>query len=108
MLPIYILAGGKSSRFGSDKARAEIDGEPLLARIVRVLKPAAKNFTIVADAENKYGDLGLRTIADVQPGLGPMGGLLTALNDLREPGYLLLCSCDMVALDCAWVEALES
>ena len=106
-LPVYILAGGKSSRFGSDKARAELHGEPLLQRIVRVLKPAAKRFTAVADVPGKYNDLGVRTIADEQPNLGPMGGLLTALRDVKE-GWLLLTSCDMVALDCAWVDQLLS
>ena len=108
MVPIYILSGGKSSRFGSDKARAALHGEPLLARIVRVLKPSAARFTVVADTPNKYADLGLRTIADIRPGLGPMGGLLSALKDLSASDWLLLVSCDMVALDCAWIGALES
>ena len=108
MLPIYILSGGKSSRFGSDKARAELNGEPLLKRIVRILQPCAESFTAVADVAEKYADLGIRTIADTRPGLGPMGGLLAALKDRREPGWLLMCSCDMVALDCAWVETLAA
>ncbi len=106
MLPIYILAGGKSSRFGSDKARAELNGEPLLKRIVRVLQSRGERFAAVADSLDKYADLGVRTIADSRPGLGPMGGLLSALNDLSSPGWLLLCSCDMVALDCTWIDQL--
>lgn len=108
MLPIYILSGGKSSRFGSDKARAELNGETLLKRIVRILQPCAESFTAVADVADKYADLGVRTIADTRAGLGPMGGLLAALKDRREMGWLLLCSCDMVALDCAWVETLAA
>ncbi len=103
---VYILSGGKSSRFGSDKARAEIDGEPLIKRIVRILAPCASSFTAVAESPGKYADLGVRTIADVRAGLGPIGGLVTALKDLPNPGWLLLCSCDMVAVDCEWVNTL--
>jgi molybdopterin-guanine dinucleotide biosynthesis protein A len=105
---VYILAGGKSSRFGSDKARAELDGEALLSRIVRILAPCASAFTAVADVPDKYADLGVRTIADVRAGLGPIGGLMTALKDLPTPGWLLLCSCDMVAIECGWVETLSA
>ncbi|MEI6232415.1 MAG: molybdenum cofactor guanylyltransferase [Planctomycetota bacterium] len=108
MLPIYILAGGKSSRFGSDKARADVNGEPLLKRIARVLAPVASRVSVVADCPGKYDDLGLRTLSDVRPGLGPIGGLLTALSDLDAPGWLLLCSCDFVAMNAAWVETLAS
>ncbi len=97
------------------KARAEIRGEPLIKRLVRALTPCAENFTVVADVPGKYADLGLRTIADdlglrtiadLRPGLGPMGGLLTALKDLSAPGWVLLCSCDFVVVDSAWVSLL--
>ena len=107
-LPVYILAGGKSSRFGSDKARALLNGEALVARIVRVLGPVAVNFTAVANVSDKYIDLKIRTIADERAELGPMGGLLTSLRDAPSPGWILLCSCDMVALDCGWVELLAA
>ena len=98
-MPVYILAGGRSSRFGSDKARALLDGEPLVARLARQIEPVARRVTVVAEAADTYADLGLRTIADRRPGLGPLAGLEAALLDATNPpkstaDWLILLSCD--------------
>ncbi|MEZ6193187.1 MAG: NTP transferase domain-containing protein [Phycisphaerales bacterium] len=62
---------------------------------------------MVADKEDKYADLGLRTIADHNPGLGPLAGLQAALNDLREgQRWLLLCPCDAIVIKPDWVRQL--
>lgn len=105
-VPAYILAGGRSSRFGSDKARAVLAGEPLLLRVARLLAPAASTVTAVADRPDRYADLGLRTIADVHPGLGPLSGLHAALRDRHDGDWLLLCSCDAVLVRSEWLERL--
>lgn len=107
MIPLYLLAGGKSSRFGSDKARAKVKGSPLIVRIVEALAPVAAPPTVVADVPDKYADLGLRTIADIQPGLGPMGGLATALHDAGDR-EILVTSCDLVSVEPAWVRLLTA
>ncbi len=103
-VPIYILAGGRSSRFGSDKARALIGGKPLIVRIAKALEPAGCSVVVVADRQDKYADLGLHTIADQGGYAGPMRGLHAALAHwcghpaaLRESqDWLLLCSCDLL------------
>lgn len=106
-VPAYILAGGKSSRFGSDKARALLDGEPLIVRVQRMLEAHASGITVVADTTDKYADLGLRTIADLNPGRGPLAGLQTALNDLQcDQHGLLLCPCDAVVIEPDWIQQL--
>jgi molybdopterin-guanine dinucleotide biosynthesis protein A len=105
-LPVYILAGGKSSRFGHDKARVEIGGEPLLVRVVRSYKPVAASIAVVADRLGKYRDLGIETIADLQPNLGPMGGLQAALSHHGRDGWLLCASCDRIGIRPEWLQAL--
>lgn len=107
-IPAYILAGGKSSRFGSDKARATVgaDGRPLIRRIADALGPSAQPIAI-AEREGKYLDLGLETIGDVNPGLGPMAGLQTALHHCKQP-WLLLLSCDLLRLRPEWITQLAS
>lgn len=103
-VPIYILAGGRSSRFGSDKARALIGGRPLIVRIAKALEPVARGVVAVADRASKYADLGVHTIADQGEFAGPLRGLHTALTHkrrqpvtVRDPqDWLLLCSCDLV------------
>jgi molybdenum cofactor guanylyltransferase len=108
--PLYILAGGSSRRFGSDKARAEYRGTPLVAHVASSLSAVTTSPVIVADRAGRYDDLGIETIADDRPGLGPLAGLARALTDLaeRHPGtpWLLLASCDLVDPDPSWVDSL--
>ncbi len=106
-LPVYILAGGRSSRFGSDKARAILNDQPLLCHVAAMLQPVASNITVVADQNDKYDDLEFRTIADHRPGMGPLGGLDAALRDLPdEDDWLLLCSCDAAVVRRSWLNKL--
>lgn len=106
-LDAYILAGGKSSRFGADKARALIDGQPMILHLARLLETIATTVTVVADKADKYADLELTGIADLACGCGPMGGLEAALKHLNaERDWLLLISCDLVIVKPAWIEAL--
>jgi molybdenum cofactor guanylyltransferase len=101
-LPVYILAGGKSSRFGSNKALALLDHRPLLVHVAEALKPYASSITVVARVDAEYQDIGYRTIGDIEPDLGPLGGLVTALSDVQASGSsprILLCACDQILLD---------
>lgn len=104
-LPVYILAGGRSSRFGRDKAAALLAGVPLLARVASLAAPFARDVRVVADVEDKYAWQGLRTIADTVPARGPLGGVHAALAD-AEPGWVLVLPCDLWQLRAEWVEAL--
>lgn len=105
-LPVYILAGGRSRRFGSDKARTLVGGEPLLLRVARQLEAIASSVRVVARAPGSYDDLGLATIADSTPGKGPLGGLVTALEDARPAPWIFLAACDQVGLKIAWAREL--
>lgn len=105
-IPVYILAGGKSRRFGTDKARWLRGGEPLIVRVARTLAPIASTISVVAANAGAYEDLGLRTIGDVVPDKGPMGGLLSAIDDCREGGWLLISACDWEGLRSEWLQTL--
>ena len=70
----FVLAGGRSRRFGTDKARACINGQPLVQRIADHLLPEAKGVCVVADRADKYADLGLATLADPFPPGAPSTG----------------------------------
>lgn len=104
-VPAYILAGGRSSRFGSDKALALLDGEPLILRLARALREMARPVIAVADRPGKYAVLGVPTLADCVRGLGPLGGLLTALRHARHR-WILLASCDLVEIRPRWISLL--
>lgn len=105
----YVLAGGKSSRFGSDKARAILRGVPLLVRVADTLRLSCDEIFAVADSVDKYADLGLPTIADFQPGKGPLAGLETGLSHQlarRGHGWIALASCDMAGLKRSWLDEI--
>lgn len=110
-VPAYVLAGGRSSRFGSNKARAEVDGLPLILHVVRALSPLVSSVTVVAAAPGQYDDItDLETIGDLRPDLGPVGGLATALNhqagQAAASPWLLLAPCDLLDLRRRWLEQL--
>lgn len=105
-LPVYVLAGGLSRRFGSDKARAMIGGETVIQRAVSELRPFASRLCVVARTQNAFSDLGLRSIADEVKNAGPLAGIERALTDLGEEDYLLVSACDVLGLKPLWVQAL--
>ena len=106
---IYILAGGKSRRFGSDKAIFEFEGKPLVLHVADGVSALSETLTVVAESPDKYSSLGLHTIADITPHQGPLGGLKTALTHRLEnhgDGIAVLIACDFVKLDPKWIEVL--
>ena len=109
-LPAYLLAGGRSSRFGADKARALVQGAPLIVRIAEAVRSVTERLTVVAGEPGAYDDLGLETIADAEPDLGPLGGILTALQHAQAHGkqQILVAPCDALGLDPKWLEDLAS
>ena len=106
IVPVYILAGGQSRRYGSDKARTLIDGEPLIVCVAKELQDIASSVTVVARSVRDYDDLGLRTIGDSISDMGPMGGLLTALEDAGPADWIFLTACDWVGIQVAWARNL--
>lgn len=107
--PSYILAGGKSSRFGSDKALAQINGVSLIERVAFTLRRACDSVTVVADKPGKYAGLDVTTCTDRLHERGPLGGLHAALSDRIErfgDGWIVLASCDLAGLKHAWVATI--
>ena len=105
----YVLAGGASSRFGTDKALAELQGKSMLTRTAELLSAVCSNVAIVAPTD-KLLDSSVETILDGWPGEGPLGGILTALLDAkkkdRSDSWNLILSCDMPFLTHDWLAFL--
>jgi molybdopterin-guanine dinucleotide biosynthesis protein A len=88
-----VLAGGASSRMGQDKALLELDGVTILDRVAAEVLAACGSVTVIAPPE-RYGKLGLNVVPDLQPGEGPLGGILTALS-VTVADWNLMVACDM-------------
>ena len=84
----YVLAGGKSSRMGRDKALVELAGKPLVLRAVLKLR------RICADVAIAGGDASLDMFApvvvDIHPGCGPLSGIEAALAHSTHDWNLFL------------------
>jgi molybdopterin-guanine dinucleotide biosynthesis protein A len=100
----FILAGGESSRMGSNKALLELGGVPLIVRTARLVESVGIKRTIVGSPEI-YARLRLHAIRDDWPGAGPLGGIATALR-ASESSWNLIVACDLPYLTKAWLEHL--
>lgn len=97
-----VLAGGRSTRLGQDKVRLRLpgDGRDMLARTADLLAACTDGVAVScrASSEGNAPALpGVRSIPDVEDGLGPFGGIWSALRELRQP--ILLLSCDLPFMD---------
>ena len=117
MVPAYILTGGGSSRFGSDKARHPMPNSPQLLVLADQLRAVGHPVHFVADRADRYSDLLITCLVDVQPDSGPLAGLATALEHHRESlsanadwlqGWLMLVSCDQRQWQASWCDDLAA
>ena len=73
-LTLAILAGGRSSRMGTDKAWVPVRGRPLIAHILEQLRPACAETLIITNRPEAYLALELPLFGDVWPDVGALGG----------------------------------
>lgn len=87
-LSAYVLAGGRSSRMGTDKALLELQGKTLLERTLACAGEVASHVGIVGSAAQfgKYGPV----VEDIFPDCGPLGGIHTALRTSTSDANLIL------------------
>ena len=72
-----ILAGGRSSRMGRDKAELPLGGETFLARLIREYTPGFPVYVSVGEA-GRFPCDGAKELVDRHPGMGPLAGLEAA------------------------------
>ena len=99
-----ILAGGKSSRMGSDKANYSLGGQRFLDAVINASKPLVNDILIVSDSVD-HDRQGTRRIPDELKNAGPLSGLCTGLANSTSP-YNLVLSCDIPFIDTASLKLL--
>lgn len=90
-----VLAGGRSSRFGSDKLSAELDGRPILHHALDAVAAVAGRLIVVAAPGVEPAipaDLATRAhvVHDPEPFGGPLVGLVAALANVETPTALVV------------------
>lgn len=102
-----VLAGGRSRRFGRDKAVEIVGGRTLVERAAGTLDAVCEEVVVVSPHE--VGTLH-RRVADRRPGWGPLGALETALEAAVERGLdgVLVLACDLPLVTAGSVRALAA
>ena len=98
MIRGLVLAGGRSSRFGEDKAIAKYLGVTFLERAVNLLKSLNLKPIVVTRPGAEHSFAKCTLIYDKLPGQGPLGGIYTAMTVFKNTSFLVL-TCDMPALN---------
>ena len=90
------MAGGRSSRMGTDKAWLRIGEQFVIERVIDALKPVSDELAIVASKDKckDYEKLGLPVFTDIIKDYGPLGGIHTALTNTKDERNLIV-ACDL-------------
>ena len=86
----FVLVGGASLRFGTDKALAMYQGEALVAWAVQALTEVGLSATLVGPEVTPYRRWCNSTVTSETPGLGPAEGVRAAMGASRCDWALIL------------------
>lgn len=95
-----LLAGGRSSRLGTDKARIKLDGRLMMLQGIAEKLLAVSDEVIIATDGRRYDKLRVKVkwVEDVYPGAGSLVGLYSGLREASSD-YALVVACDMPFLN---------
>ena len=89
-----ILAGGLSTRFGSNKALAIVNGRLLIQNVADLMSSLFAECLLVTNTPEEYEFLSLPMTSDRYKGSGPLAGIHAALQEVSEPRVFVV-ACDM-------------
>jgi molybdenum cofactor guanylyltransferase len=90
-----ILSGGRATRFGGrDKSALVVAGRTILDRLTAELSQITEDLLIVGGEAPAQPQAGVRHVADLVPGCGPLGGLHAALSEAQSR-VVVIVACDM-------------
>src|SRR5438270_4810398 len=85
----FVLAGGKSSRMGRDKASLSLNGQTLLQLALSTLREVSDNVRTLG-SQQVYGNQSAEVIEDIIPECGPLGGIHAALTHTKAVFNLII------------------
>lgn len=103
-----VLAGGRSTRMGQDKAALEYAGRSQLERAFALLEPLVARCFVSVRADQRADPLRARypQILDAAPGLeGPIAGIVSALRAYPQAAWVVV-ACDLPFLDAGTLQHL--
>ena len=88
-----VLAGGKSSRMGSDKGLLKLNGKLFIEHVIEAMKPIVDDIIIISNNPS-YNQFGYQRVEDEIKDFGPLAGLYSGLK-YSKTEYNLVLSCDI-------------
>lgn len=101
-----ILAGGKSSRMGSEKGLIQLDGKSFMQYCIEALRPLVDSIIIVSSNPD-YDVFNVERVEDIIPDSGPVAGLHAGLTHSKTENNLVI-SCDVPLLTTSLLQKLLS
>ena len=97
-----VLAGGRSTRFGADKAEVRIDDTPLVERVAAVVAGVVGDVVIIGGPRGQ--------VAEPAPGQGPLQAVIAALREARARGAegAIVLACDLPRIDRDTIQRLAA
>jgi len=102
-----ILAGGSSSRMGSNKALLPYRGGRFVEAIHRQLFQLFDEVLLVTNTPEQYAFLPCRKVADIYPGMGALAGLHAGLQQSLGD-HIFAVACDMPYLNSALISRITA
>lgn len=102
-----ILAGGASSRMGSNKALLPYRGGVFIEAIYRQMKQLFAEVLLVTNSPEQYQFLPCRKVPDLYPGMGALAGLHAGLCQSANPA-IFVAACDMPYLNDGLIKQLAA
>jgi len=99
-----IIAGGQSTRMGSDKGLMSFRGQALVSYSINILKAYCSDI-IICTNNDEYHGFGYTLCGDNYPGIGPLGGLEAGLKKSSYMHHLVL-PCDVPFINSIFLESL--
>jgi len=100
-----IIAGGQSSRMGRDKGLMDWNGKAMIQYVIEAVSPLVSNVLLITK-NPLYKRFGLESFPDLIPGLGPAGGIYTALHASKSEANMIL-SCDIPLITTPTLQILK-
>lgn len=92
-----ILAGGRSTRMGENKALLKIDNLTVIERVRNFMQSLFTKVILITNSPAAYNFLGLDTYEDIYKKMGPLAGIHSGLlNSATEKNFIL--SCDLLLM----------
>jgi len=102
-----ILAGGKSKRFGKNKAFLKVGNKILINLIVDKMRKLSDELIIVTNTPEKFYYLNVKLSKDIIKNKGPLGGIYTGLYIAKNKSILVI-ACDMPFLNTPLIKHIIS